>query len=284
MKQILSLAMLVVVNFCIAQDITTFPYFAGFEGVEGTLNELFPAGWVAEDLNQNPTGNQGWRIIKETPLGDNAHTDSTAVHMFSHANEANNDWLFTPSVQMEAGHTYTLSFWYKAVVMATSEKLKVHVGTANNGTDMATTTAIWENTNITNDSWVEATTEFTPNNSDIYYFGFHYYSEAWQFMLIVDDITIDREENVGITKVNHMDYSFTQTENGLRFSLGEPLNSKASGAIFTLDGKTIEQLSFPATSSNLEVNTQQLKNGCYLIKCYSDDQKLHVSDKFFIAR
>ncbi|WP_177428258.1 choice-of-anchor J domain-containing protein, partial [Candidatus Venteria ishoeyi] len=241
MKQILLFILVLSINFSNAQDISTFPYFTGFEGVEGTLNENSPTAWTAEDLNTVTFGNQGWQIIKNSPLSQNSHTDSTAVHMFSHMTQANDDWLFTPSIQMTAGNTYTLKFWYKSVLLgSTSEKLKIHAGTTNNGTDMLVTTALWENTAISNDTYIETTIEFTPTSSNIFYFGFHYFSAPFQSMLVVDDVTIDEFQNIGINSspiTSDYHISNITSEGNISILFSEAPTSNLKTQLFTLEGK-----------------------------------------------
>lgn len=181
------------------QDITSFPYFTGFEGVESNLSQEYPSGWVSEDLNTVQFGNQGWQIIKNTSMSQNAHSDSTAVHMFSHMTEQNNDWLFTPSVQMQTGRTYRLHFWYKCNQIAgSSEKLKIYAGSENNAISMQSGSVIWDNESITNTEYQQAIAEFTPPQDGIYYFAFYYYSDPFQFILLVDDVTI---EDMGLNGV-----------------------------------------------------------------------------------
>jgi len=196
MKLIFSLFFsLFLINSTIAQLIDTFPYFTGFEGVEGTLNENFPGGWTWEDLNTNPNGNSNWQIIKNSEFSVNARTDSTAVHMFSNFNETNNDWLFTPQVKMTPGGVYTLNFWYRSLPgFASIEKLKVHIGTANNADSMGET-ALWVQDSILQGPFEEASISFTAPvdmASDLY-FGFHYFSDEFQNILIVDDVTITED-------------------------------------------------------------------------------------------
>ncbi len=98
MRILLLTAAFFVITICVAQ--VTPPYSTSFEGAEGTLNDNFPDGWTWEDLNTEPFSNQSWQIIKNTASVTNARTDSTAAHMFSHSSETNNDWLYTPGVQL----------------------------------------------------------------------------------------------------------------------------------------------------------------------------------------
>lgn len=228
MKNLLSLLLLCAVQFGYAQDITTFPYFTGFEGVEGTLNENFPDGWTSEDLNTVDFGNQGWQIIKNSALAENAHTDSTAVHMFSHSTQDNDDWLFTPSIEMVQGATYTLSFWYKVNLFpGTSENLEVYAGTGSTAATMSSSSPIWSETGISSETYQEASMSFTAPADGIYYFAFHYFSPSFQFMLLVDDVTI---------------------------------HSDISSSIYTLEVARDYSLNFSVAQERLSLSRTELKN------------------------
>ena len=174
----------------------TVPYATSFEGVEGNLNENFPAGWTAEDLNTAGLGNQGWQIIKNSNTQQNAHTDSTAVHMFDNANEANNDWLYTPGFQVQMGVAYSLSFWYsRAAGFPSTEKLALHAGATAASSAMGP--ALWQNTNITNGAYQQAVVSWTAPSTSVYHFGFRSFSAAFEFILLMDDFAIDGSSGIG---------------------------------------------------------------------------------------
>lgn len=171
-------------------QVNTFPFFSGFEGTDGTLHENYPDGWTSEDLNTNDLGNQAWQIIKNSLLGDNARTDSSAIHMFSNFQEAHDDWLYTPGIEMEADATYTISFWYRNIQFLTStEKLEVFVSTDAASTAIATAPK-WEDDNIEDGQWTQGTLDYNPGNAGTYYFAFHAFSDAIQNILLIDDVTI----------------------------------------------------------------------------------------------
>ena len=178
----------------------TVPYSTGFEGQVGNLAPWFPEGWTWEDLNTEPFGNQGWQIIKNTDSQQNAHTDSTAAHMFSHSSETNNDWLFTPGMQLQGGVTYTISFWYSvASLFASTERLALRKG--NSPTSLAMNETLWANDVIENQEYQQASINYTPGTDGLIYFSFHYYSEEFQFILLLDDVSITGSP-AGVEEVN----------------------------------------------------------------------------------
>jgi hypothetical protein len=99
--------------------------------------------------------------------------------------------LFTPPLQMQAGGVYTLSFWYKAVDtgFGTVEKMKIHAGTLPSNVSMETD-PIWANDEIINEEYVLDSVQYYPSTTGVYYFGFHAYSEPFQFLLAMDDVMV----------------------------------------------------------------------------------------------
>ena len=196
MKVALTVVLATILSTAAIAQISTYPYFTGFEGTVGTLHEDYPTGWTSEDLNTNAF-NAPWQIIKNSPLATNAHTDSSAVHIFSNAGEANNDWLFTPGFEMQQGMAYTITFWYSASSLSTAEKLKIHVGSNAASADMLPI-PIWQDDNITTTSYIEATATYQATSDGTRYFGFHCTSEPLNFILFVDDVTVDEQQGTAV--------------------------------------------------------------------------------------
>ncbi len=288
MKNIFTIALLFIAQFTIAQQITTFPYFTGFEGAEGTINENFPEGWTVEDLNTGTFGNQGWTIIKNTIIAENAHTDSTAIHMYCHPSEVNNDWIYTPSIQMEANKTYKIKFWYKVILIGnTSEKLKIHVATSNSSTAMLATNPIWDDPAIVEDSYVETEATFTPTASDIYYFGFHYYSDPFQFILYVDDVTISEEETNSIA--TNEGYAVCQllnnpTSRTIKVDIKERLNSTLDISLHNLNGASVYKQTAKIDTDRLSIPVTHLTPGVYVLNIVSDDRQVLLNEKVIVIR
>ena len=100
-----------------------------------------------------------------------------------------NDWLFTPAMNLLAGHTYKVEFYY-ANYSGTSyiQKLIVGWGVRSNSTAMTT---IYTNTNITSDAFTYGLASFTPTTTGVYYVGFRGYSSStYADYLFLDDISV----------------------------------------------------------------------------------------------
>ncbi len=265
-----------------AQDITSLPYQTSFEGVEGNLNENFPQGWSAEDLNLDVLGNQGWQIIKNSDFAQNARTDSTAVHMFSNTSEANDDWLFTPSFNVTEGLTYNLKFWYKVNAFNSFEKLKVHAGTSAIAMNMATTQVLWDEDNLTNTEYMEGQATFTAESDEIMHFGFHYYSDEFQFILLLDDIEIDIIIPGGSDDpITAPKYSFNYSENGDATFYSRDIDHALIN-ITDMSGRKIKSQKSFSNEGSLNISTEGLPKGLYLVSLFGINEDWKITEKVLI--
>ena len=257
MKALLFAVGLLISSFAFAQE--TPPYSTSFEGAVGTLNTNFPLGWTWEDLNTVALSNQGWQIIKNSPNAQNARTDSTAAHMFSHSSQTNDDWLYTPGVQCEANTPYEMRFWYsRAASFPSTEKLALHVGTTAGYMDMGT--AIWQNMNITSGTYQQATATWIAPADGVYYFGFHYFSDDFQFILLLDDVSIEALP-VGISERSRdEDLMWVSDE---QLNIQGSFNGPADLSVVDATGRAVlaKRLNGPVE----QVDLSGVPNGTYLV-------------------
>jgi hypothetical protein len=279
-RTLTTLCIALLTTMCIAQTTITPPYFTGFEGVEGNLNYNYPTGWTSEDLNTNSDGNQSWQIIKNSESYTNAKTDSTAIHMLSNMTAANNDWLYTPGIEMVAGNTYNLSFWYNTVRFGeTSEKLKIHVGNDTVSTAMSSE-ALWDNT-LTNITYEEAVINYTPTTSGVFYFGFHYYSESFQYILLIDDVSIT-ETITGILSQTVTDGAIiypNPCNSDLHLSITNNDISETNIKVYNSTGMMVSNEFFNGNFYTL--NTSELAEGIYTILVFGGEKQL-ISKKVIV--
>jgi len=120
--------------------------------------------------------------------------------------QAANTWMITPEVTLESGKKYFVTF-YQNTSGAYPEKLKVTVGTAPDV--VSQTTVLWDNaggTELINATYELRVAEFVAPATGSYYFGFNCYSDADQYYLNVDEISIYEQPAVDLAFT-----SFTQT-------------------------------------------------------------------------
>lgn len=255
-----------------AQSTLNLPYFTGFEGVMGNLNHNYPSGWTYEDLNTT-SSNSSWEIVKNSATYTSARTDSTCIHIFSNMAAANDDYLYTPGIQMNKGRVYTMTFWYKCKPFgATKEKLEVMIGTDTVSTALQST-ALWNNANITNELYQQATVSYTPTDSNVYYFAFHSYSDAMQFVLFVDDISIFDDLNSGMaTTIENLNIKIGPNPCKSYIDIMDlKADSKYNFELYSSNGKLIQHNILAKNQNRIQL--QGVKTGSYFLRIYSTDRK-----------
>lgn len=178
--------------------ISTFPWEEGFENP--TIHEFvrfkfkYPLGW---SMINGGAIYQGWNIITNHATSQNSHTGDNAMHM-SFSMSPLDDWLITPPLSLEAGKTYRFSFWYRASIMEeSSEKLEVLFGTDKTQESLSKT--IFREENINNTTYQKFSIDLNITETENYFFGFHSFSDAAQFITHLDDVKIEEVDNSKIT-------------------------------------------------------------------------------------
>ena len=193
----------------------------GFENTSG--NTLTP-DWI---IDGNSVGD--WRT-EWGGVNSGRPPRPIAIDLFSHSGDrfafiltpswflddpeapANNNWLISSEFPLEAGITYTVSFWAVLRADAPHEQnhvhLKLHVGQGNTIDAMLAGEEIWRRTDVHTggvNSWTLFTAEFTPATTGNYNLGFHKFTPGGRWAMIqLDDITVAmpdiiRENDLAIT-------------------------------------------------------------------------------------
>lgn len=166
--------------------ISTLPFTMGFE----TTDDL--SGWLLNDVNDDGAS---WFTIINTAF---AHTGDGSIAL-NPSLLAQDDWLFTPCVDLVSGTNYSLSFFYASGTG--SESLKVSIGNTANADSM--TTDLVTLSDFTDTLYSQRTANFTVPSNGLYHFGFNAFSIANQSFIVMDDI------NLGLAVVPAADFSFT---------------------------------------------------------------------------
>lgn len=197
--------------------VTSLPYSENFDNVTNASGFTYPLGWSIENPGSD---NICWDIISNSEVSTgNAYSAPNAMHVAFHPFNPKNDYLFTPPVQLEANRSYAIDFRLQTLQdmvtgLVYNEKVKVLVGNSN--TSAAMTTEILDT--MTNQlGWKNPEAIFSPETNGNYYFAFKAYSEANQYLLIIDNVKIQKLFSV----------TFNVTD-----SLGEDI----SDAVLTLNG------------------------------------------------
>lgn len=124
---------------------------------------------------------------------DNNHDGSTWNYGFYDAryygsdNNDADDWLITPAIHLKNDRTYILGFKFKAASETYTEKLAMAIGT---GTNPDTYDVMLEPTEFNSSSNLTYEQEITTGAEGDYHMGFHALSEAGNWTISVDSISI----------------------------------------------------------------------------------------------
>lgn len=151
------------------------PYSTGFEPSEN-IN-----GWLMVDVTGD--GNK-WNI------GIGGNFQPACVYYNGGASQAD-DWLFSKCLQLETNKMYKLTFYYNAMGQFWPQKLGVYFGNQQNAAGM--TTQLHSDTNIVNSVYQKAEIYFTVPSSDSYYIGWHCFTDANMYNIVLDDINITEQ-------------------------------------------------------------------------------------------
>lgn len=131
------------------------------------------------------TGNN-WETAAN-PTDATGFTGNVLRYAYNFSNAANT-WFFTQGLTLTAGTQYTIAFKYAANSTNYTEKMKVAYGTSATVAGMANVLANYSAINFT--AAASASINFTPTVTGVYYFGFNAYSDANQYNLYLDDISV----------------------------------------------------------------------------------------------
>ncbi|HNB81024.1 MAG TPA: S8 family serine peptidase, partial [Chitinophagaceae bacterium] len=157
--------------------IINFPWNESFDSI-ATL----PCGWTVEDVNSDGFT---WFSSSNTSRSAPNHLR----YSFSYTNNAN-DFVYSPPLQLVAGLSYRVHFWYRSESSAYPEQLELYWGNSAHHTAM--NQLLFSNSSITNTTYVEGISALIqPTVSGQYFIGFKAASLLGNWDLHLDDISIE---------------------------------------------------------------------------------------------
>ncbi|NIF06721.1 T9SS type A sorting domain-containing protein [Chryseobacterium sp. Tr-659] len=168
-------------------------------------------------------------------------------------------WFFTQGLNLTAGMQYTISYKYGNNDTDYTEKLKVAFGTSANVSAM--TNPIADYPSINDNTLHAESITFTVPTTGIYYFGFNAYSDANQYYLYLDDISITNA-NLAVSEVS-------QTKSGIKvypnpftdvLNISDVKNVK-NIMVMDASGRLMKTIANPDSTIHLN----ELKQGMYLV-------------------
>gem|GEM_PF-766712 len=258
------------------RDLTEGLITMGFEDGENF------GGWTV--LNNNDDDKQ-WNISEGVDPEWGPRTGSKCMAYTWSASAAADDWFFTPCFDVESARDYELRFWYATgndAGFTYPEKFKIVVSSSASLDDI-----------LANADFEEIVQPYNPNQPDNNYesysiqlpdygdtqihVGFHCYSDADQYAMLIDDIEI-----IDITAVSNenaivpeafqtypnpasdqltMDFNFDKTIEDLQINLVD------------LTGKIIHtEIRENYAAGNLQLDVSAYPSGVYFLNVQADEQ------------
>lgn len=243
-------------NFNTLCNVSSVPFTQDFESA------IIPQMPLCSSALNVGTGNN-W-IVTNSPAASIGFNSKTLQYNYSTTNAANT-WFFTNAISLTAGTNYTLSYKYgNNSVSSFSEKLRVAYGTVSSLPIL--TNQLADHPNVIGNTQLTNSVNFSPSVSGDYYFGFNAYSNANQFFLFVDDISI----TVNLENDNFNTSTFKVSPNPVKDILNIGYDKNISNvAVYNLLG---QQVNVNNINSDLtQIDMSNLAKGTYIIKITSAD-------------
>ncbi len=155
-------------------------------GTEGTFQASFEP---EEDLN-------GWFVVDNNADGaewnieENIEEAYTGTHSFAYSSMGttaqSDDWLFSPAMEVVAGETYYVSFFFSNNAGNFPEKLRLDLTSAQNPDSVVQT--LIDLGEIDNNAYLQAELEFTAPVTDKLHMAFVNYGEPDNFGMHLDQV------------------------------------------------------------------------------------------------
>jgi|GEM_PF-2598854 len=168
-------------GFCPPVLISAFPYTEAFDTT--TVTQV-PCGWDFADGNGD---NIQWEVENRPALAQ-SNPSSAAIEW--NRNSAMNDMLFSPMIDLDAYEQVDVTFSYRTRSDMFVEKAELNFATDQHPDSLVE--VIWSETNLTNTNYQTVTATFRPEANGEYAVVWHGISDANQFAMYIDDVTIDR--------------------------------------------------------------------------------------------
>ena len=216
----------------------------------------------------------GWTIASNGPGGQGYNATGTAGQaatpgywiFASSITTANNNWLFSPAVSLQAGEIVTVSFYTRATTSART--LRVTAGNA--ATAVGQTTQLAALNIVAGTLWdLNTIPVFTAPTAGIYYFGFNDNSAATaaavNMRLDTFSFTTNLSNNDFLT--TNLTVYPNPTKNIINIS--NSLNAVVDTVVLTdLNGRVVKSQKINATEG--QVNVSELASGIYIMNVTTD--------------
>lgn len=281
-------------------DMTVYQYsvvatFAETASAAATSNSITLGAIIPPYTNsfEDAESLSGFTIADANDDGRSWKWYQGAVRIQYNTKLAMDDWFITPGVKMEGGKLYTFTVNVKAHKADAPERVEVKYGTA--ATAEAMTIDLIPSTEVATADYVTLKGAIVPSENGTYYVGIHGISDANQWYLYVDDLSIGAATDAtapaaptglavtpdptGALKAN---LTFTTPDKNIA---GNTLTSLTKVEVY--NGETLlETIEAPAPGVIIEKPYENLTNGVntFTVVAYNESGKgLEASASAFIG-
>lgn len=207
----------------------------------------------------NAGSGNNWTVVNAPST---SFTSNTLSYSYD-PNNAANAWFFTTGLDLTAGTSYDVTYSYGNNDTTYSENLKVTCG--NFVDPSAMTTVLADHPGIADATLHTETVTFTPTTSGVYYFGFNAYSDANQWDLYVDDISISASLSNTTFAANKFSFYPNPVKDVLNISYTKTITQVN---VYNIVGQEVAVKSINDTQSKIDMSN--LSKGTYMVKVTSE--------------
>jgi hypothetical protein len=164
------------------------------ENFDGVTAPAIPDFWSVENTNDD---SYTWETSTSNPL-----SEPNCMRIRYNTSIQMNDWFFSCPLDLTGGKDYWVSFWYRGHNESNQEKLELYACTGAASADTISGGQIFNNDDISSDTYAKGKGSFTPASDGAYYIGWHGYSYANKWYIYIDDIKIEEAPTTPICSVN----------------------------------------------------------------------------------
>lgn len=190
-------------------------YAEGEQGGTGRSNTVFVGSAFNVPYSQDfddPNSLDGFTIINnEEGRGwyrwENVPQNFKAMASKFNMQTQSDNWLILPTLTLEAGIEYHLTFRQKVFSSDDPEKFEVTIGST--ATAEAQTRKLMQVVTVANENWIDYNLPFTVDAAGNYNIAFHCVSPAMSYYLIIDDIAVTDTDDFIDTPLAVTDFKAT---------------------------------------------------------------------------
>lgn len=179
------------------------------------------------------------------------------------------DWLFTPCLNLTAGTTYSLNYWFKNFELVTPCSIETSIGTSPSAAAM--TQSIEINAIPGDTVYQNATPTFTVPANGVYYVGFHAYvptGNGGSSSLRIDNINLSVVTGINETKNAGGVSIYPNPSNGLvNLTVAKYANAKVQ--VINSVGKVVYNENISSAENKIDLT--KFTNGLYIVTVTSPE-------------